>query len=127
MSELLEFYRCDICGHIIQIMHEGDGELVCCGKPMRKLIPSGLSNEKEEKHVPVFRENKIFVGSEPHPMSAEHHIEFIEAVSMDKKQVKIQFLTPEKDNPEMELKDPSSCHSAYEYCNLHGLWQGEKE
>ncbi|KAF5414339.1 MAG: hypothetical protein C5S48_09000 [Candidatus Methanogaster sp.] len=29
-----EVYECSICGNVVQVMEEGDGELVCCGVPM---------------------------------------------------------------------------------------------
>lgn len=34
MTKLKEVYKCEICGNIIIIIHEGVGKLVCCGKPM---------------------------------------------------------------------------------------------
>ena len=34
MAERLEVYKCELCGNIVQVMHGGAGELVCCGQPM---------------------------------------------------------------------------------------------
>jgi superoxide reductase len=34
MTQLLEVYKCEICGNMVEMVHSGDGELVCCGKPM---------------------------------------------------------------------------------------------
>lgn len=124
MTNHLEFYRCEICGNIVQVMHHGAGELVCCGKPMTLLEPHTLADEKHEKHVPVFIENKIQVGSVPHPMTQEHHIEFIQGISDDKKQILTKFLDV-NDEPQMSLSE-NSYTTATEYCNLHGLWQGSK-
>ena len=124
MTNHLEFYRCEICGNIVQVMHTGAGELVCCGKPMTLLQPYTLADEKQEKHVPVFIENKIQVGSVLHPMLEEHHIEFIQAVSDDKKQFLTRFLDA-NDEPQITLGE-TQYTSATEYCNLHGLWQGNK-
>ena len=65
MTEKLELYRCEICGNIVQIMHEGADALVCCGEPMKKEVPHGIEEEKKEKHVPVYlNENEIQVGSD---------------------------------------------------------------
>lgn len=127
MSERLDFYKCDLCGTIVQVFHRGDGELVCCGKPM-KLLQAKTSEDEtglQEKHVPVFSGEKIIVGSIPHPMTTEHHIEFIEALSEDKKHLNVTFLD-DKETAEAELITNSRIACAIEYCNLHGLWKGEK-
>jgi len=127
MTQCLEFYRCEICGNIVQVLHSASGTLVCCGQPMKCLEPQTVENhEMGEKHVPVFGDyNKIMVGSVPHPMLAEHHIEFIEAVSQDKKCLKIKFLDINEE-PSMHYDCDNDFESAYEYCNIHGLWMGQK-
>ena len=125
MTNRLELYRCEICGNIVQVMHPGMGELVCCGKPMSLLKPYTKENEKQEKHVPVFMENKIQVGSVLHPMTEEHHIEFIQTITDDKKSVQTKFLVA-NENPEMISDNQCEHNTALEYCNRHGLWQGNK-
>ena len=125
MTNHLELYRCEICGNIVQVMHTGAGELVCCGKPMALLKPYPPQDEKQENHVPVFIDNKIQVGSVPHPMTQEHHIEFIQTITDDKKTVRTKFLDI-NENPEMTADTDSNYTYALEYCNLHGLWQGNK-
>ncbi len=126
MTNHLELYRCEICGNIVQVMHIGAGELVCCGKPMTLLKPYTKENEKQEKHVPVFIENKIQVGSEPHPMIEEHHIDFIQSITEDRKTIKTHFLRV-SDEPYMNINNDIEFSSALEYCNIHGLWQGNKQ
>ena len=126
MTNHLEFYRCAVCGNIVQVMHTGEGELVCCERPMTLLKPYSKEDEKQEKHVPVFIENKIQVGSEPHPMSEEHHIDFIQTVSENKKTVKTTFLSINQ-APETEINIDNNYNFALEYCNIHGLWYGIKE
>lgn len=126
MTNHLEFYRCEICGNIVQIMHKGDGELVCCGKPMTLLTVHAKEDEKQEKHVPVFIDNGVKVGSAPHPMMEEHYIEFIESISPDKKDIRIKFLSPCSE-PKMNINPDADYSTALEYCNIHGLWIGEKE
>ena len=34
MANVREVYKCEACGNIIEVLHEGTGELVCCGQPM---------------------------------------------------------------------------------------------
>lgn len=123
MTNCLDFYRCDICGNIVQVLHSGEGDLVCCGQPMIYLQPQTTADEKKEKHVPIFiNENLVQVGTELHPMIKEHHIEFIEAVSPDRKNIQIKFLDIEQ-LPQMNLNQVEY-NKLFEYCNLHGLWIG---
>ena len=34
MTNVEEVYRCRICGNVVKVLHEGAGQLVCCGEPM---------------------------------------------------------------------------------------------
>lgn len=128
MTYRLELYRCDTCGNLVEVLLEGDGELVCCGSPMHHLVPKGKLDEGVEKHVPVISKNDcgntvIRVGSVPHPMSDEHFIMFIQSISNDKNQIRTNFLNP-GDIPKMSLNNEINDLFAREYCNIHGLWEG---
>jgi superoxide reductase len=123
MTARLETYKCEICGNIVDIMHAGSGELVCCGQPMACLKANSV-DAAVEKHVPVI-ENieggvKVKVGSVAHPMEADHYIEWIEIVAGGKSYR--QFLNP-GDAPEAEFKIDAADITAKEYCNLHGYWK----
>jgi len=124
MTERLQVYKCEICGNIVEVLHEGAGELVCCGQPM-KLYVENTVDAAREKHVPVVEETeggiKVKVGSVPHPMGEEHYIEWIEAVA-DGKAYR-QFLKP-GDAPEALFDIGAEEITARAYCNLHGLWKG---
>lgn len=126
MTKRTEVYKCDICGNIVEVLHAGAGELVCCGKPMRLCIANTVDASKE-KHVPVLEKTtggvKISVGSVPHPMEEKHYIEWIE-IRADGKILR-QFLKP-GDAPAAVFSAPglSGPAEAFEYCNLHGLWKG---
>ena len=37
MAEQKRIYRCNVCGNIVEVLHAGVGELVCCGQPMELL------------------------------------------------------------------------------------------
>ena len=52
MPEKLEVYKCEACGNIVEVLHGGAGELVCCGEPMVHLVENTVDAAKE-KHVPV--------------------------------------------------------------------------
>jgi len=34
MTNVDEIYTCRICGNVVRVLHEGQGQLVCCGEPM---------------------------------------------------------------------------------------------
>ena len=34
MDTQKQIYKCNVCGHIVEVLHPGVGQLVCCGKPM---------------------------------------------------------------------------------------------
>jgi len=52
MVKLKEIYKCSLCGNIVEAVHAGDGELVCCGQPM-ELLAEKVQDAGNEKHVPV--------------------------------------------------------------------------
>jgi len=125
MTEKLEVYKCNVCGNIVTVLHNGAGTLVCCGQPMQ-LLKENTVDASQEKHVPVIEKIrggvKVKVGSVPHPMEQAHYIEWIEVVTKSGESVR-KFLKP-GDAPEatfkIALKDVAF---AREYCNLHGLWK----
>lgn len=123
MTEKLEIYKCEACGNIVEVVHAGVGELVCCGAPM-KLLKENTTDAAKEKHVPVIEKVaggwKVSVGSVPHPMEEKHWIEWIELLVGDK--AYRQFLKP-GDKPEAFFAVEADQVSAREYCNLHGLWK----
>jgi len=118
MTKLKEIYKCEICGNIVEVLHEGAGELVCCGKPMI-LQEENTVDASLEKHVPVIEGNKVKIGSVAHPMEDSHYIEWIEANSESGESCK-KLLKP-GNAPEVEF--PFPVKSARAYCNLHGLWK----
>ena len=34
MTELLQIYKCDLCGNMTEVIHTGKGQMSCCAKPM---------------------------------------------------------------------------------------------
>jgi superoxide reductase len=123
MAKLREVYKCAVCGNIVEVLHAGEGTLVCCGQPM-DIAPEKKEDVGAEKHVPVIETTAggllIKVGSVPHPMEAAHYIEWIEAQTENGSYKK--FLKP-GDKPEFLLKGEVKVIKARCYCNIHGLWQ----
>ncbi|HUV64089.1 MAG TPA: desulfoferrodoxin [Sedimentisphaerales bacterium] len=124
MAEKLEIYKCATCGNIVEVLHGGAGELVCCGEPM-ELLDEKTMDAAKEKHVPVIEKidggYKVKVGSVPHPMEQEHLIEWIELLADGKAYT--QFLEPTMP-PEATFHVEAGSVSAREHCNVHGLWKG---
>jgi superoxide reductase len=124
MAEKLQIYKCNVCGNIVEVLHAGAGELVCCGQPMENLTAK-TADATKEKHVPVIEKVeggiKVKVGSVPHPMEAKHYIEWIEVIA-DGKAYR-QFLNPGQP-PEAVFNIKAASVTAREYCNVHGLWKG---
>jgi len=123
MAERLQIYKCEVCGHIVEVLHEGQGELVCCGEPMKLFVENTVDAAKE-KHVPVVEKTaegfKVKVGSVAHPMEEKHYIEWIELIA-DGKAYRT-FLKP-GDVPETTFDIDAQQVTVREYCNLHGLWK----
>lgn len=124
MTKRLEIYKCNVCGNIVEVLHEGVGELVCCGQPM-ELLTEKTEDVGKEKHVPVVEQKNgkilVKVGAVPHPMEENHYIEWIQVIGDGKTYRK--FLSPEE-NPEAEFDIAAQKIEAREYCNIHGLWKG---
>lgn len=123
MTVRLEVYKCELCGNITEVLHEGHGELVCCGQSMQCLQENTVDAAKE-KHVPVIEKVdggvKVAVGSVAHPMEEKHYIEWIEIIAGGK--AYRQFLKP-GDAPEAVFNVDAGSVTAREYCNLHGHWK----
>lgn len=122
-TKKLQIYKCNICGNIVEVIHTGAGELVCCGQPMELLVEN-TTDAAQEKHVPVIEKVdggiKVAVGSVAHPMETDHFIEWIE-VLVDGKAYR-QFLNP-GETPEAFFSVEGEEITAREFCNLHGLWK----
>ena len=54
MTKKLEVYKCEICGNIVEVLHQVVGTLVCCGQDM-KLMDEQTADQTTEKHVPVMK------------------------------------------------------------------------
>ncbi len=125
MTEKFQIYKCEVCGNIVEVLHEGAGELVCCGQSM-KLLEEQSEGEYAEKHAPVIEKNDegviIKVGSVPHPMEEEHYIEWIEIFTEKGRSKK--FLKP-GEKPEVVFPVKAENIKTRMYCNVHGLWSSE--
>ena len=124
MAEKLSIYKCNKCGNVVEVVHKGPGNLVCCGEDM-VLLSENTTDAAQEKHVPVIEKiddgYKVTVGSVAHPMEEKHYIEWIELLTDDGKAYR-QFLKP-GEKPVAIFKVDNTAVSAREHCNLHGVWK----
>ena len=121
----MRFYKCEVCGNIIAMVHSSGAPVSCCGQNMKEIIPN-TTDAAVEKHVPVYAVSgntvEVQIGSALHPMTEAHYIQWIS-------------LQTKNGNQRKELKpgnEPKTCFSlcdgdeilaVYAYCNLHGLWK----
>ena len=121
----MKLLRCALCGKIILPVKETAAETICCGQPMRELVPN-TSDGAQEKHVPVSTVEgptvQVPVGSVAHPMLAAHFIEWIALETSAGNHCR--HLAP-GDAPQatFTLAPQETVKAVYAYCNLHGLWK----
>lgn len=123
MTERLQIYKCEVCGNIVEMLHPGVGQMVCCNQDMVLYIENTV-DASIEKHIPVVNKTaqgfNVKVGSITHPMDENHYIEWIELVAGDK--AYRQFLKPGQ-SPEASFCIDGNDLVAREFCSLHGLWK----
>ena len=124
MAKFRGIYKCEICGNIVEVLHEGAGALVCCGEEMKEMEEK-TEDSSVEKHVPFIEKTAndviIKVGqNQDHPMEEKHYIEWIQVIANGVAYRK--FLKP-GDKPQADFSIKANKIEAREYCNIHGLWK----
>ncbi len=128
--EKVKFYVCKHCGNVVYKPYDSNVPVVCCGEKVEELVPN-TKDAAIEKHVPVIKQEDddngyyktiVTVGEVIHPMTDDHYITFI--VIADDENIIFKKLQA-GDTPELVAYTKGDV-TAYEYCNLHGLWKGEK-
>lgn len=123
----MKFYRCKKCGKIIGMIQNSACPTMCCGEAMEELTPN-TTDGAHEKHVPVITIDgskvTVEVGSAAHPMLEAHYIQWI---ALETKQgMQRKPLVPDTEPKAVfALAEGDAVISAYEYCNLHGLWKAD--
>ena len=109
-----KIYVCPVCGNVVQAT--GEAVISCCGIT----LPPQEAEETDADHIirTEIVEDEYFVSME-HPMTKEHYISFLCAVSDQGTQ--FVKLYPEG-NAEARFKT-SRVKYLYAYCNRHGLYQ----
>lgn len=122
MNKKVNYYKCPICGNIIEIVDGDISRVKCCGN-LPELLIANTEDAALEKHVPIYEidNNEIIVkvGEVIHPMEEKHYIMWISLVTDDKV---IRVNLKPGDEPIIRLPYVKGA-IIYEYCNLHGLWK----
>jgi superoxide reductase len=121
---MLALYSCATCGKIVLVVQDGDGELVCCGKPMVRMEEKSVEAGKE-KHLPVIERMpggiRVKVGAIPHPMEPAHYIKWIEVIG-DTFLYTATLSPGQKPEKEFALPSGGTVQKVRIYCNVHGVW-----
>lgn len=113
-----KFYVCPVCGNVIQT--SGEAVISCCGIT----LPPLEAEESDDKHsLNVETVEDEYYVTMNHPMTKEHYISFLAAISNDG--VQLVKLYPEG-NAEARFKI-SRVLKLYAYCNRHGLFEVDRK
>ena len=126
MKDKIRYYKCPICGNVIEVINGDVSRVRCCGQEL-VLLNANTVDAALEKHVPVYEidgnEIIVRVGEVIHPMEEKHYITFISLVT-DDKIIRVDL----KPGVEPVVRLPYVPNAdIYEYCNLHGLWKSTVE
>lgn len=107
------FYMCPVCGNVIQTA--GEAVVSCCGITLPPLEPEPCDAEHQIRVETV--EDEYYVTTD-HPMTKDHYISFLAAVSDQG----VQFIKLYPEGP-CEARFRIACvRKIYAYCNRHGLY-----
>ena len=113
-----KFYVCPVCGNVIQTT--GEAVISCCGIT---LPPLEAEEPNEEHSLNVETVEDEYYVTMNHPMTKEHYVSFIAAISDDG--VQLIKLYPEG---EVQARFKiSRVRKLYAYCNRHGLFEVDRK
>ena len=119
----MKFYKCRDCGSI-QIL---DNAPNFCAEDYIELLPN-TTDAAGEKHVPVIEAENgyvtVTIGSVEHPMLDAHYIMWV-VLETNQGYQKKELHPGQKPIAIFALAQGETAVTAYEYCNLHGLWKAE--
>lgn len=120
------FFVCEHCGNLVEVVNDGGVPLMCCGQEMT-CLQAGVAEASHEKHIPVVNidgnELTVCVGSVSHPMTAEHNISWV-YLKTDKGGHLKHLDVGAQSVIKFALVDEKPLE-VYAYCNIHGLWKAE--
>ena len=108
-----KFYVCPVCGNVIEAT--GEAVVSCCGITLPPLEAEACDAEHQVKKETV--EDEYYVTLD-HPMTKDHYISFLAAVSDDG--IQLKKLYPE--GPCEARFRIRAVRKIYAFCNRHGLF-----
>ena len=125
----MKFYECRHCGNIMTYQRKVALTVYCCDRAMQEMEPN-TADASGEKHKPVLETNgrdvMVRVGELMHPMENEHHIQWI--ILETSRGYHKRHLQPGGDPAaRFTLQNDEEIRSAYEFCNMHGLWKSARQ
>ena len=121
----MKFLICKHCGNIVGVVRESGVPVVCCGEEMELLVPN-TTEAAHEKHIPVTARSGsllvVTVGIVEHPMTPDHHIEWIALQTKHGNQRKALY-PGQPPRAAFCIADGDEVEAVYSYCSLHGLWK----
>ena len=106
------FYVCPVCGNVIQTT--GEAVVSCCGITLPVLEEESAD---DSHHIEVARDQDEFYVTLDHPMTKDHYISFVAAVSDHR----TQFTKLYPEGPAEARFKIDRVKYIYAYCNRHGL------
>lgn len=108
------FYVCPVCGNVIQAT--GSALISCCGIT---LPPLQVEEPDGEHMIRLTRDADEYFAEMTHPMTKQHYISFLAAVSDQG----IQMIKLYPEGPAEARFKSGRVKRIYAYCNRHGLFR----
>ena len=110
------FYVCPVCGNVLAAA--GEAVISCCGVTLPPLLPEPPDAD-HALHVEA-AEDEYWVTAD-HPMTKEHYISFLAAVSDQG----VQFVKLYPEGAAEARFKISRVRRLFAYCNRHGLFRAD--
>ena len=108
-----KWYVCPVCGNVL--FAAGEAVISCCGITLPPLEPEAPDEDHE---IDVRRVEDEYLVTVDHPMTKDHYLSFLAAVS--DRSVQLIKLYPEGEA--LARFQIEGVRRVYGYCNRHGLF-----
>lgn len=125
----MKFYKCDMCGNMMEVIEDRDHIPTCCNKKMRVLESNNFKSDEhyiDYKIIPITEgvsRVRVSIGKDDlHPSNQEHYIRFI-SIKTNRSHYTKFLKYSDKPCASFFITDHERLLSISEYCNLHGLYR----
>lgn len=124
----MKLYKCRDTGLLLEEINNFNNDLELSFCSIKGYFPKEHEEGLTEKHIPEYERNgnviKVTVGSVPHPMTKEHHIE---CVTLETNKGLYRKMLKDSPTISFSIDDDEEIINIYSYCNLHGLWINKRK